>query len=91
MLTFPDDFLDSDGRFRAYVTPEPVPVIYVTAGGSYICADCLNTLRPVLDDPEQHNGTWTPITFELLPYGPEICCEHCSRAVAPLYGQDESF
>ena len=91
MLVFPDDFLDSDGRFRAVIPSEPIPVIYVTAGGSYLCADCLNTLRPILDDPEEHNGSWTPVTYELLYDGPEICCEHCSRAVVPLHGQDESF
>lgn len=91
MLVFPDDFLDSDGQFRAAITREPIPVIYVTAGGSYICADCLNALHPSLGDPGEHNGTWAPVTYELLRFGAEVCCEHCSRAVASFHGHDESF
>lgn len=91
MLDFPDDFLDSDGRFRAVMPPEPIPVIYVTAGGSYICAGCLAVLWPSLDNPEEDNGTWAPVTYELLRFGAEICCEHCSRAVASFHGHDEPF
>lgn len=91
MYLFPDDFLDSDGRYRAAMPRDPVPVIYVTAGGSYLCADCANALGPSADETEAHDDTWTPVSYELVYSGPEICCEHCSHAVPPLYGHDDSF
>jgi len=84
--TFPDDFVDCDGRFRAVVQSDPTPVIYVTANGSYVCADCLNTIRATLDDQERRSGRWDPVTYELLTYDPAICCEYCSHAIVPLYG-----
>jgi len=89
--TFPDDFIDRDGRFRAVVQPEFAPVVYVTTNGSYICANCLNTACIVPHDPDAPSDPRMPVGYELLTFGPEICCEHCSRAVAPLYRQDESF
>ncbi|MGV8041524.1 MAG: hypothetical protein AB2L07_16160 [Thermoanaerobaculaceae bacterium] len=90
MPAFPDDFLDSDGRFRAVVQSDSTPVIYVTANGSYVCADCLNAIRATLDDQEKRDGWWDPVTYELLTYDPAICCEFCSHAMAPLYGQGDT-
>ena len=91
MLTFPDDFLDSDGRYRAAIPSTPTPVIYIAADGSYVCADCLNNAGAVPHATDAPSDLVTPVGYELLTFGPEICCEHCSRGVAPLYGQDESF
>lgn len=90
MSTFPDDFLDGDGRFRAVAQPDSTPVIYVTANGSYVCANCLNTLRATLDDQEVSDGPWNPVTYELLTHEPAICCEYCSHAVEPLHRQGDT-
>jgi len=84
VLVFPDDFLDSDGRFVTHVGPRAVPVIYVAANGYYVCAACLN-------DAERHNGEWAAVNADMINYGPVVQCARCSRNVAPLHPEDEMF
>lgn len=90
MSTFPDDFLDGDGRFRAVVRPDSTPVIYITTNGSYVCAACVNTLRATPDDQDERDRSWNPVAYELLTHEPAVYCEYCSHGVEPLCGQDDT-
>ena len=89
MTVFPDDFLEDDGRFRALLPGDFVPILYVTRDGSWHCADCLNTWRGIVDPLTTNNDNWRVTGYELHYDGPDVLCDACSAVIAPLYGDPD--
>jgi len=73
----------SDGKLPAYSWPGGYTLIYLTKGGSWLCADCATK---ELDTPD---GVDPVIAGDIFWEGPDMTCDECSRVIESSYGDPD--
>ncbi len=79
-IFFPDDFLEWDGRFRATMPGDFVPIAYILTDGTWICAECMTALN----DLGQFDH------YEFLYEGPPVVCDRCDALLFALDDPDRA-
>lgn len=73
-------------ELAAYAWPGGYPIIYITKGGSWLCADCATKeIRAWMynesDDP--------PTEYDTYLEGPVMQCDDCNADIESAYGDPE--
>jgi hypothetical protein len=70
-----------DGTFPRYSSVGCYSVLYVTADGDCLCADCVNEEAQHEDDP-----SWEVECADIHWEGPSLRCGHCGEEIESSYG-----
>lgn len=68
----------------AYAWPGGYPILYLTAGGCDLCADCATKALYLLDDEPD-----PPVACDVYWEGPPLNCDDCGREVQSAYGDPD--
>ena len=87
MIFFPEDFRETDGRFRDLMPGDFVPILYKTESGTRYCSDCINEWKDVIDPIRTHCPEWRLAGYLLHYEGAPIVCEGCDRIIESMFGE----
>jgi len=74
---------DSFGKYPSVCWPGLYTLVYITADGGILCAECANSDGQT-DDPD--DPQWHIVQQTVIWEGPSVYCDHCNVEIESAYG-----